>query len=86
MVNQNQLDQLSRAVAAELRGRREAAGLSKNEVAARAGLAVSFVSYLESGARKPTVETLARLADVYQTTASELLVQSEVRACSSEAG
>lgn len=79
MVDQKQLDLLADAVASELKARRAAAGLSKNEVATRAGLAVSFVSYLETGVRKPTVETLARLAVVYETTASQLLASSEAR-------
>ena len=67
MVDQKQLDLLADAVASELKARRDAAGLSKNEVATRAGLAVSFVSYL------------ARLAAVYETTASQLLASSEAR-------
>jgi transcriptional regulator with XRE-family HTH domain len=79
MLDQKQLDLLSRAVAEELRTRRESANLSKNQVATASGLAVSFVSYLESGLRKPTVETLARLASVYGTTTSDLLRSSEDR-------
>jgi transcriptional regulator with XRE-family HTH domain len=72
-----QLELLSSRVAAELKSRREAAGLSMSKAAEKAGLAVSFVSYLESGKRKPTVETLARLAWVYGTTAAKLLESCE---------
>ncbi len=68
-----QLELLSSRVAAELKSRREAAGLSMSKAAEKAGLAVSFVSYLESGKRKPTVETLARLAWAYGTTPTKLL-------------
>jgi len=77
MVDQRKLDLLSDLVAKELKSRREAAGLSKNELATRSGLAVSFVSYLESGKRKPTIETLTRLALVFGTSASDLLAVCE---------
>jgi transcriptional regulator with XRE-family HTH domain len=77
MVDQRKLDLLSDLVAKELKSRREAVGLSKNEVATRSGLAVSFVSYLESGKRKPTIETLTRLALVFGTSASDLLAVCE---------
>lgn len=77
MVDQRKLDLLSDLVAKELKSRREAVGLSKNELATRSGLAVSFVSYLESGKRKPTIETLTRLALVFGTSASDLLAVCE---------
>lgn len=48
-----------------------------NQTAAQAALAVSFVSDLESGKRKPTVETLAKLAWTYGTNASEVLARCE---------
>lgn len=61
----------------ELTKRRTEAGLSKNETATRAGLSVSFVSDLEHGKRRPTVETLARLSWVLGTTPSELISSCE---------
>jgi|GEM_PF-2542515 len=77
-------DLFSEALKNELIEIRNRCGLSKNEAATRAGLAVSFVSYLESGKRRPTVETLAKLAWVYDTTPSAILLKCE-KALESEA-
>jgi len=70
-------ERLSELLREELTQRRLAAGLSKNETAVRTGLAVSFISYLESGKRRPTVESLAKLAWVFGTTPSEILATCE---------
>ena len=70
-------ESLSDALAGEITVRREAMGLSKNETATRAGLAVSFVSDLESKKRRPSIETLVKLAWVFETTASEILAKIE---------
>lgn len=70
-------ERLSELIRLELVRRRTAAGLSMNQTAAQAALAVSFVSNLESGQRKPTVETLAKLAWTYGTTAGEVLGHCE---------
>jgi len=72
-------ERLSELLSAELTQRRLAAGLSKNETATRTGLAISFVSYLESGKRRPTVESLAKLAWAFGTTPSEILQKCEER-------
>ncbi len=50
------------AVAANLRGLREEAGISLGELARRAGIAKSTVSQLEAGTGNPSVETLWALA------------------------
>lgn len=68
---------LSEAIMKELISLRIANGLSKNEAATRAGLAVSFVSNLESGKRRPGVETLAKLAWVYKSAPREILACCE---------
>ncbi|MFD0894387.1 helix-turn-helix transcriptional regulator [Luteolibacter ambystomatis] len=70
-------DQLSELLRNEITARRTACGLSKNETATRAGLSVSFVSDLEHAKRRPTVETLAKLAWVFGTTPSEMLAACE---------
>jgi len=44
-----------------LRTKREALGLSMNEVAARAGLSHTMISRVERGLRKPTLDTLLRI-------------------------
>lgn len=58
---------------ARIRQLREAAGLSQNELARRAGIAQSSLSYLESGAKSPNVETLLRICQALGITLSEFL-------------
>ena len=55
-----------------------------NETAAKAALALSFVSDLVSGKRKPTVETLAKLAWTFGTSAAALLATCEEQVKRSE--
>jgi transcriptional regulator with XRE-family HTH domain len=45
-----------------LAAKREALGLSMNVVAAKAGLSHSMISRVERGLRKPTLDTLLRIA------------------------
>lgn len=56
---------------------RKESGLSMTQAAERAGLSVSFISNLEKGQRKPTVETLAKLAWTYDTTPGAILQDCE---------
>ena len=70
-------ESLSDVLAKELSARRLSKGLSKNETAARSGLAVSFVFDLENGKRRASVETLVKLAWVFETSASEILAKCE---------
>lgn len=51
---------------------REDREVTQAELADRLGIATSFVSLLESGARQPSYETLVRLADVMGITLDEL--------------
>jgi transcriptional regulator with XRE-family HTH domain len=80
MLPRQTAEKISELLAKELTARRESLGLSKNETATRAGLAVSFVSDLESGKSRASIETLVKLAIVFGTTASELLATCERRA------
>ena len=50
------------AFAAELRARRRAAGLSQEELAHRADLSVSTVSFLETRRRQPSLTVMRALA------------------------
>jgi len=70
---QSLADELTESLAVEIRNRRMARGLSMNELATRTGLAVSFIGYLERGMRRPSVETLAKIAWAMDFTASEIL-------------
>jgi transcriptional regulator with XRE-family HTH domain len=68
---------ISEVLAKEIVALRTEKGLSKNQTATRAGLAVSFVSDLESGKRRASVETLVKLAWVFGTSASAILAKCE---------
>lgn len=70
-------EKISEALAKEITLLRSEKGLSKNQTATKAGLAVSFVSDLESGKRRASVETLVKLAWVFGTSASAILSKCE---------
>ena len=45
-----------------LRKRRENLGVSMNRLAEKSGLSLSMISFVERGLRKPTLDTLLRIA------------------------
>jgi transcriptional regulator with XRE-family HTH domain len=59
-----------------LRTEREKRGLSKTDVATKAGISSMMVGLVESGARNPTVDTLLRLASALEIDPAELLRRS----------
>lgn len=54
---------LLRAIAAEVRARRAAAGLSQEALAQACGLNRTFLGKLETAANQPTIAALFKLAD-----------------------
>ena len=56
-----------------VRALREAAGLSQEELAFRAGMKRTYLSDLERGVRNPTVRALGRLAEALSVPADRLL-------------
>ncbi|CEP67838.1 Cro/C1-type helix-turn-helix domain [Moorella glycerini] len=62
---------------ARIKQLRETAGLSQNELARRAGIAQSSLSYLETGAKSPNVETLLHICKALGITVSEFLGENE---------
>ncbi|MDR1313289.1 MAG: helix-turn-helix domain-containing protein [Deltaproteobacteria bacterium] len=56
-----------------LSGRRKEVGFSQIDVGEALGTSSKTVSGYETGRREPTLETLARLADIYSCTADWLL-------------
>ena len=56
-----------------LRARREARGLRNSQVARTLGISTAHVSDMESGKSKPSLELLARLAELYATSTDYLL-------------
>lgn len=51
--------------------------LSQDEVAARLEIAPSYVSRLESGIKKPSVEMLFRIAEALEARPSEMIAAME---------
>jgi transcriptional regulator with XRE-family HTH domain len=60
---------LGRIIAA----RRQKAGLSQEDLAAKAGIHRTYVSQLERGLKSPTINVLARVAAALDTRPSQLL-------------
>ncbi|CAG7645656.1 helix-turn-helix domain-containing protein [Actinacidiphila bryophytorum] len=60
-------------LAPRLRDLRQAAGLTLESAASRAGLSAAHLSRLESGLRQPSLPVLLGLARMYGTTVSDLL-------------
>lgn len=58
----------------ELRKRRQAAGLSQEEVAARARVSREYVSMLEAGKHLPTIDVFIRLCHAVQAAPAEVIV------------
>lgn len=59
-------------VAARIKARRQAAGLSINRLSEMAGLSQCMVSYIEQGKRVPTLATVFRLARALEVAPEEL--------------
>ena len=64
---------MRRVVALNLRRLREKAGLSQEELAARAGLARTYISGIENGRRNPTVIVLYEIAVQLEADPRDLL-------------
>lgn len=67
------------AFAETLRARRREAGLSQEELAAKADISVRHVSYLETGDRQPTLTVLLAVSEGLEIGSTEL-VDDVVRA------
>lgn len=59
----------------ELRKARLAAGLTQEELAAKADLSREYVNYLERGKREPTVGVFIRLCNAMKIHAPDLLAR-----------
>jgi len=73
MIDDQRAIDIQRALAANLRRMRIARHLSLSGLAAATGISKATLSGIESGRSNPTVETLAGLAGVLQSTIGELL-------------
>lgn len=61
-------------LAANIRQRRVAEGLSQAALAARTGFSQTWISRMELGIGNPTIETLMTLAEALNTEAHQLLI------------
>ena len=61
----------------ELRKAREKAGLTQEELAAKADVSRNYVSLLEHDAKSPTVQVLIRLCKAMDAKASKLIATVE---------
>ena len=62
---------------AELRKAREAAGLSQEKLAFKAGVHRTYISMLERGKASPTLDTLFRICKVLRVRASDIVRKLE---------
>lgn len=60
-------------IGAEIKRRREALGISQNQLAKRSGCAQSTLSAIENTTKKPSSETLAGIAEALGCTVAELM-------------
>lgn len=62
-----------RIISQRLKDKRKETGLSLEQLAEKAGISTSYLAYIEMGRRKPTLETLQKLAAALHIPMSELV-------------
>jgi transcriptional regulator with XRE-family HTH domain len=67
------MEDVQAILAANVRARRKALGLSQEDLAERARIDRTYVSGVERATRNPTVKVVARLAKALETTSAGLL-------------
>ena len=73
MPDVKRLDRISAAVVRLLREAREERGVTGSDLAERSGLNQSTISLMDRGLRKPTLDTLLRIAEVLEVELGEIL-------------
>lgn len=71
------LEPVCGALAAVIRRRRERAGLSRNQIAARTNLSHPMIRFIETGERVPTIDTVARISRAFGVPLSQLVAEAE---------
>lgn len=56
---------------------REASGLSKNQLALKSGISQPYIGDLETGKKKPTIDTIERLCDALGVSISQFFNEAE---------
>ena len=78
-MDENELQIIREAFARVLRQKRNELGLSQEELGFRAGIAMRYVSLLETGKRQPTLSTLASISKSLNITLSEFVTEIEAQ-------
>lgn len=71
-------------VARQLRLRRLQAGLTLEDLADNAGISVSFLAYLETNKKKPSLATIAKISAALNVPVSELFNEAALSGLSDE--
>jgi transcriptional regulator with XRE-family HTH domain len=79
-IDNNQHGELFKSIGRTLAQRREAKGLTQEQVAEALQIGTEAVSRMERGITMPTVQRFAELAEVYQCGIDDLLISSSNRA------
>lgn len=77
-------DAIASHVARILREEREKRGLSMTVLAQRAGLSQSMISFVEREIRNPSLETLLRIAEVFELNLGEIIKRAYKAASNSK--
>jgi len=65
------------AFATVLRKRRQAAGLSQEDLGFKAGITMRYVSVLENNKRQPTISTMIVICDALELSLTEFVAEME---------
>ena len=78
-MNESRNPELMSAFAVEMKARRNALGISQEELAHRAGVDRSFVARIETARNQPTLSVLFRLCDGLGVAPEEFVAQTRLR-------
>jgi transcriptional regulator with XRE-family HTH domain len=86
VVNQRQLQKLCSEIVRLLREERERQGLAMLTVAERAGLSQQMVSYVEREMRRPTLDTVLRIALALEVDLGDVIKQAATKSTKTKGG
>jgi transcriptional regulator with XRE-family HTH domain len=66
-------------IARRLKAKRKECGFTLAQVSERADLSISFLSDIEIGKASPSLNSLAKLVECYQTTIAELCTEADAQ-------
>jgi transcriptional regulator with XRE-family HTH domain len=72
-------DKIYALLAERIRKERERSGLTREQLADAAGIATSFLAYLEDNKRKPSLPTIVRLAKVLKVPVPEFFANTPIK-------